>query len=85
MEAMYNGSKLAETANAVVVAINYRLSVFGFMPVQFADGTITSNIGFGDQRLAMQWVADHIGSFGGMLAAREMLLLTIVGQETRTG
>jgi len=65
MEAMYNGSKLAATANAVVVAINYRLNVFGFMPVQFADGTITSNNGFQDQRLAMQWVADHIGSFGG--------------------
>lgn len=53
----------------VVVATNYRLGVFGYvasaelMP-RSSDGS-AGNFGLQDQTLAMVWVQDHIGSFGG--------------------
>ncbi|RCN29524.1 Carboxylesterase [Ancylostoma caninum] len=46
----------------VVVTVNYRLGALGFMSL--GDST-TGNYGLMDQRLALQWVRDHIASFGG--------------------
>ncbi|KAK6760173.1 hypothetical protein RB195_021607 [Necator americanus] len=46
----------------VVVTANYRLGALGFMSL--GDST-TGNYGLMDQRLALQWVRDHISSFGG--------------------
>ncbi|KAA8644904.1 hypothetical protein EYZ11_010996 [Aspergillus tanneri] len=49
----------------IFVAINYRLGGFGFMPGKeiLADGS--ANLGLLDQRIALEWVADNIGAFGG--------------------
>ncbi|VDM75392.1 unnamed protein product [Strongylus vulgaris] len=46
----------------VVVTVNYRLGALGFMSL--GDST-TGNFGLMDQRLALQFVRDHIASFGG--------------------
>ncbi|KAE9414510.1 hypothetical protein Angca_008622 [Angiostrongylus cantonensis] len=57
----------------VVVTVNYRLGALGFM--SFGDST-SGNYGIMDQRLALQWVRDHIASFGGDPQA-----VTIVGHD----
>ncbi|EED14541.1 carboxylesterase, putative [Talaromyces stipitatus ATCC 10500] len=45
----------------ILVSINYRLGLFGWMN---GEG-VTSNIGLLDQRLALDWVQKHIHLFGG--------------------
>lgn len=57
----YNGSRLV-AHGVVVVVIQYRLGLFGFL--QQPDGSGGAN-GFGDQITALQWVARHISAFGG--------------------
>ncbi|KAJ4174350.1 hypothetical protein NW754_004767 [Fusarium falciforme] len=49
----------------IYVAINYRLAGYGFLGGKeiLADGS--ANIGLRDQRMALEWVADNIASFGG--------------------
>ncbi|CAH0054454.1 unnamed protein product [Clonostachys solani] len=46
---------------AIVIAVGYRLNIFGFLAGQGIDG----NFGFWDQRCALEWVRDHISAFGG--------------------
>ncbi len=55
--AWYDGSNLARRANAVVVTINYRLGVFGFLGA--------TNLGLLDQICALKWVNRNIAAFGG--------------------
>ncbi|VIO89633.1 Carboxylesterase family protein [Brugia malayi] len=57
----------------VVVTVNYRLGAFGFL--SFGDAN-TGNYGFQDQRTALQFVQDHIASFGG-----DPRQVTIVGHD----
>ncbi|KAI1334793.1 Alpha/Beta hydrolase protein [Xylariaceae sp. FL0016] len=47
------------------VSINYRLSAFGFLSGSQAQEAGLTNIGFRDQRLALQWVSENIAAFGG--------------------
>lgn len=68
--ASYNGSVLipqsvAQGSPIILVTVNYRVGGFGFLPGAevLADGA--SNLGLLDQRLALEWVADNIASFGG--------------------
>lgn len=63
----YSGQDLAANHDVVVVTLNYRLGVFGFMahPDLATDDTTAGNQGLRDQRMAMQWVQDHIARFGG--------------------
>jgi para-nitrobenzyl esterase len=64
----YSGRQLAEQFDVVVVSINYRLNVFGFLHLDditngaYAD---TGNLGILDQIEALHWVRSHIASFGG--------------------
>lgn len=63
----YTGAHLAAQGDIVVVAINYRLGIFGFVNFGEAlgDKRIASNLGLRDQVLALQWVREHIAAFGG--------------------
>ncbi|CAJ0582131.1 unnamed protein product, partial [Mesorhabditis spiculigera] len=47
----------------VVVSIAYRLGHWGFLTLN--DTTISPNLGLWDQNLALQWVKENIGAFGG--------------------
>jgi para-nitrobenzyl esterase len=63
----YDGSKMATQGNTVVVTINYRLGLLGFMshPAIDAEGHLFSNYGILDQQAALRWVQKNIRSFGG--------------------
>src|SRR5882757_7278294 len=64
----YNGNNLA-TKGVIVVTINYRLDVFGFLAhpeLTKESGTQASgNYGLLDQIAALQWVSKNIAAFGG--------------------
>ncbi|MEU7788450.1 carboxylesterase family protein [Amycolatopsis sp. NPDC049159] len=57
----YTGTRLAREADAVVVTLNYRLGVLGFL---CAEG-IPPNLGIADQLAALGWVRANIAAFGG--------------------
>ncbi|KAH8283672.1 hypothetical protein KR018_011587 [Drosophila ironensis] len=63
---------LMDTGRVVVVTVSYRLGPFGFLST--GDGEMPGNFGLKDQRLALQWVQQHIASFGGNPS-----LVTILG------
>jgi carboxylesterase type B len=49
----------------VAVSINYRLSLWGFLFSKEMEAAGAGNIGFRDQRMALQWLHDNIAAFGG--------------------
>ena len=63
----YDGSVLANQGDVVVVTINYRLGLLGFADLSsLADEYAGSaSNGFRDQILALEWVRDNIGDYGG--------------------
>lgn len=50
--------------DVVVVTLNYRMGVLGFLSHRDLDGP-SGSYGIMDQQLALQWVQDNIDSFGG--------------------
>jgi len=65
--AFYDGEGLAHDMDAVVVTINYRLGVFGFIadPALLEESGTTGNYGLQDQRAAMRWVKENAEALGG--------------------
>lgn len=63
-ESRLDGSFFAANQDVVVVTINYRLNVFGFINTPALPLT-EQNLGFYDQRMALYWVRDNIAVFGG--------------------
>jgi para-nitrobenzyl esterase len=63
----YHGGPFATHGDIVVVTVNYRLGVFGFMELGHLDPALagSQNNGIRDQIAALQWVHDHIQRFGG--------------------
>jgi para-nitrobenzyl esterase len=65
---MYDSNKLLKRGNIVLVSINYRLGMLGFLRLKDATGgkiPATGNEGLLDQVLALKWVKDNIAAFGG--------------------
>lgn len=62
---LYRLDRLAKEANIVVVSLNYRTGLFGFMPHPAIDANINGNLGLEDQRAALGWVQKNIASMGG--------------------
>ncbi|XP_031344430.1 neuroligin-4, Y-linked isoform X1 [Photinus pyralis] len=60
----YDGSVLAAYGKVIVVTINFRLGVFGFLRTGL-DETASSNFGLVDQIAALLWVQNNIAAFGG--------------------
>jgi para-nitrobenzyl esterase len=63
----YDGSKLAADGDTVVVTINYRLGVLGWLahPALDKEGHPFANYGMLDQQFALKWVKQNIEAFGG--------------------
>jgi para-nitrobenzyl esterase len=55
---------LATTGNEVVVSLNYRLNIFGFL-AHAALGKNSGDYGLQDQQAALRWVQANIRAFGG--------------------
>ncbi|CAN0242274.1 unnamed protein product [Lampetra fluviatilis] len=60
---MFDGSVLASYGNVIVVTINYRLGVLGFLSTH--DQSARGNFGLLDQIQALRWISDNIAGFGG--------------------
>jgi carboxylesterase type B len=56
---------VADGKPIIYVAINYRLSIFGFARLPTLKDAKSLNVGMRDQRAALEWVRDNIQSFGG--------------------
>lgn len=65
----YNPERMVEQGDVVVVTINYRLGLFGYMahPALSAESPehISGNYGLMDQQFALEWVRRNIQRFGG--------------------
>ncbi|GAA3620761.1 carboxylesterase family protein [Nonomuraea rosea] len=63
----HDGSLIAQLENVVVVSVNYRLGVLGFLthPALSAEAGQSGNYGLLDQQAALRWVRQNIGAFGG--------------------
>jgi para-nitrobenzyl esterase len=64
---IYNGVNLCRQGDAVVVTLNHRLNLFGYLylaglSTEFPD---SGNVGMLDLVLALEWVRDNIDRFGG--------------------
>lgn len=68
----YDGTRLAQHG-LVVVTINYRLGIEGFLPLSGG----ATNIGLRDQVAALTWVREHVANFGGDPAT-----VTVMGQSS---
>ncbi|XP_064626050.1 fatty acyl-CoA hydrolase precursor, medium chain-like [Lineus longissimus] len=59
----YDGRPLAAYGDVVTVTTNYRLGPFGYLSTGDSNGP--ANNALFDELLALQWVKDNIGEFGG--------------------
>ncbi len=65
---LYDGKRLCNRGDVVVVTVNHRLNAFGFLylgaidPKQYPD---SGNVGMLDLVLALEWVRENIAEFGG--------------------
>jgi para-nitrobenzyl esterase len=66
--ALYDGKRLCQRGDVVVVTVNHRLNAFGFLylgaidPKTYPD---SGNVGMLDLVLALEWVRHNIDEFGG--------------------
>jgi para-nitrobenzyl esterase len=66
--ALYNGDRLAQLGDVVVVTVNARLGLHGYLPLEMVDGEQfrgSGNAGVLDLVAALEWVRDNAASFGG--------------------
>ena len=65
---LYDGTNLAKKEDVVVVAVNHRLNVFGFLHLADIGGqkwSRSTNVGLQDLVATLEWVRDNIENFGG--------------------
>ena len=81
---MQNSVEINKPIMAVSVA--YRLGPFGFLNGDQVMGEGLTNIGLKDQRLALHWISENIGAFGGLSHHSSHMLfsmLTLKGDPTK--
>ena len=65
---LYDGTNLARKEDVVMVAVNHRLNLFGFLHLADLGGekwANSSNVGMQDIVAALAWIKDNISAFGG--------------------
>jgi para-nitrobenzyl esterase len=65
---LYDGRRLCQRGDVVVVTVNHRLNAFGFLYLAALDSKQypdSGNAGMLDLVLALEWVRDNIDEFGG--------------------
>jgi len=79
---IYDGNDLIQESDngVIVVVIQYRLGLFGFLPGQKVKDGGVLNAGLLDQQFALKWVQQHIHLFGG-----DPSEVTIWGQSAGAG
>jgi para-nitrobenzyl esterase len=67
-EMFFSGDAIARTGRAIVVTVNHRIGLMGFLALDhlLGDGYAGSGqVGVDDMVVALEWVSDNIESFGG--------------------
>ncbi|XP_035693610.1 neuroligin-4, X-linked-like isoform X1 [Branchiostoma floridae] len=72
---MYDGSVLASHGTVVVVTVNYRMGILGYLST--TDNSAVGNYALMDQIAALRWVNDNIANFKG-----DPTRVTLFGPET---
>jgi para-nitrobenzyl esterase len=65
---VFDGTRLCQHGDVVVVTLNHRLSIFGFLYLSHLGGAEyaeSGNVGMLDLVAALHWVHDNISAFGG--------------------
>ena len=65
---LYDGTNLAQKEDVVVVAVNHRLNLFGFLHLAELGGekwAQSTNVGMQDIVGVLEWIRDNIDDFGG--------------------
>ena len=62
---LIEASRVDGSEGLIFVSLNYRLGAFGWLSGPTLQSNGTANAGLYDQRLAIEWVRDHIHLFGG--------------------
>ena len=68
---IFNGGVFSSLGDVVLVTINYRVGVFGFLDTgaeetdEETNEEVSKNIGLFDQIMALNWIRDNIKNFGG--------------------
>lgn len=62
---IYEGTRMVRDCKVVLVTINYRLGVLGFMDFSFLGEGFSPNCGLTDVVAALDWVHGNIAAFGG--------------------
>ncbi|KAM0731201.1 Neuroligin-1 [Formica fusca] len=77
---MYDGSVLASAGHVIVITLNYRLGILGFLRSRpFTNRTNGSggNLALKDITMGLRWVRENIGAFGG-----DPTRITLMGHDT---
>ncbi|KAJ7706739.1 alpha/beta-hydrolase [Mycena rosella] len=61
-DATFDGGSLVSRTDSVVVTIDHRLNIFGYLAL---DDTVKGNYAIADKIAALQWVQENIAAFGG--------------------
>jgi para-nitrobenzyl esterase len=65
----HDGTLMATTNHIIVVSINYRLGIFGFLALPGlgaeASDHASGDYGLLDQEAALRWTRDNVAAFGG--------------------
>lgn len=74
---VYDGAHLAEAADVVVVSVNHRLNIFGYLWLGDAVPELAAhgNLGQRDLVAALRWVSENVTDFGG-----DVRNVTVVGE-----
>ncbi|XP_015588144.1 neuroligin-1 [Cephus cinctus] len=76
----YDGSVLASAGHVIVITMNYRLGVLGFLRTRPSPDTGTGsggNLALKDIAMSLKWTRENIGAFGG-----DPTRITLIGHDT---